>query len=242
MTEDFTQYVQAFATKTKSAKAAAEKLYNNYILTYRFPSQIHYDCGHEFNNLLFAKLHQLCGIKSSKTTPYQPSGDRQTEQINRTIISILKTLNENQKARWKDYLSKLAFAYKSTINKSTGYSPFFLMLGRSSRLPIDSMFPVNIGVAKQKTYDQFVSDWTNEWNEAIQIAQQKADKSAEQNRNQYNRKVHGYDIVIGDRVLLQNIFEERRHWQIARSMGKHNLCRCRKRGQLTILQHQTRKE
>ena len=104
------------------------------------------------------------------------------------------------------------------------------------------MFPVNIGVAKQKTYDQFVSDWANEWNEAIQIAQQKADKSAEQNRNQYNRKVHGYDIVIGDRVLLQNIFEERRHWQITRSLGKHNLCCCRKRGQLTILQHQTRKE
>ena len=39
-------------------------------------------------------------------------------------------------------------------------------------------------------------------NEAIQMAQQKADKSAEQNRNQYNRKVHGNDIVIGGRVLL----------------------------------------
>ena len=76
------------------------------------------------------------------------------------------------------------------------------MFGRSSRLPIDSMFPVDIGVTKQKTYDQFVSDWKNEMNEAIQMAQQKADKLAEQNRNQHNRKVHGNDIVIGGRVLL----------------------------------------
>ena len=44
-------------------------------------------------------------------------------------------------------------------------------------------------------------------NEAIQMAQQKADKSAEQNRNQYNRKVHGNDIVIGGRVLLWNFSE-----------------------------------
>ena len=82
VTNHFTQYVQAFATKTKSAKAAAEKLYNNYILTYGFPSQIHHGCGREFHNLLFAKLHQLCGVKSSKTTPYHPSRDGQTEQMN----------------------------------------------------------------------------------------------------------------------------------------------------------------
>ena len=71
----FTWYIQAFATKTKSAKAAAEKLYNNYILAYGFPSQIHHDCGREFHDLLFAKLHQFCGMKSSKTTPYYPNGD-----------------------------------------------------------------------------------------------------------------------------------------------------------------------
>ena len=76
------------------------------------------------------------------------------------------------------------------------------MFGRSSRLPNDSMFTTDIGETKQKTYDQFVSDWKNQMNEAIQIAQQKANKSAEQNRNQYNRKVYENDLVIGDRVLL----------------------------------------
>ena len=56
-------------------------------------------------------------------------------------------------------------------------------------------------------------------NVAIQTPQEKANKSAEQNRNQYKRKVHRNDIVIGDRVLLQN-FAERRgtgklgaHWE-----------------------------
>ena len=44
-------------------------------------------------------------------------------------------------------------------------------------------------------------------NEFIQIAQQKVDKSAEQNKNEYNRKIHGNDIVIGDKVLLRNSSE-----------------------------------
>ena len=41
-------------------------------------------------------------------------------------------------------------------------------------------------------------------NEAIQIAQRKANKSAEQNRNQYNRKFHG----TGDRVLCETFWRE----------------------------------
>ena len=117
LTNHFTLRVQAFATKTKSAKVAAEKLYDNNMLIYGFPSQIHHDYAREFHNFLFAKLHQLCGIKSSKTTPYHPSGDGQTERMNRTIISILKTLNKNQKTRRKDHLSKLVFLYNRAINK-----------------------------------------------------------------------------------------------------------------------------
>ena len=45
-------------------------------------------------------------------------------------------------------------------------------------------------------------------NEAIQIAQRKADKSAEQNRNQFNRKFHGNDIITRDRVLCKTFWRE----------------------------------
>ena len=108
------------------------------------------------------------------------------------------------------------------------------MFVRSSRLQIDSLFTADICVTKRKAYDQFLSDWKNQMNEAIRIAQQKTNKSAEQNRDQYNKKVHGNDIVIGESTFAE-LFRERRHWQIASSLGKYILCSCRKRGQLTIL-------
>ena len=89
VTDHFTRYVQAYPTKNESAKSAADKLRNNYILTYGFPCQIHHDRGKEFDNMLFHRLQQLCGIKSTKATPYHPMGDGQTEQMNRTIINML---------------------------------------------------------------------------------------------------------------------------------------------------------
>lgn len=70
-------------------------------------------------------------------------GDGQPERMNRTIINMLKKLPDNFKANWKDHLAKLTFAYNSTRNKATGFSPFYQMFGRQSRLSIDSMFQID---------------------------------------------------------------------------------------------------
>ena len=219
VTDHFARYVQAYPTKNKSAKSAADKLYNNYILTCGFPRQIHHDRGKEFDNMLFHRLHQLCGIKSTKTTPYHPMGDGQTERMNRTTINMLKTLNEIEKSRWKDHLPKLVFAYNSTINKSTGYSPFYLMFGRSSKLPIDSILSVQNQDTSQKSYEKFVAEWTKSMQRAVEIATKNTEKSRAQNKLSYDQKRHGNDIEVGDRVLLTNLSERggtvklRSHWE-----------------------------
>ena len=67
-----------------------------------------------------------------------------------TIINMLETLNETEKSTSKYYLSKLFFAYNSKINKSIGYSQFFLMFKRSSKLLIDNIFDtINTVLIKQ---------------------------------------------------------------------------------------------
>ena len=205
--DHFTKFVQVYATRNKSALACADKLYNDLILKYGLPTRIHHDQGTEFNNALFKRLHQLAGIKQSRTTPYHPEGNGQTERMNKTIINMLKTLEEEEKKDWARHLSKLSFAYNVTVNKTTGFSPYELMFGRKPRLPIDSIFQLDPEISDKgvkKSYVKFAREWSESMQQAFDIASKNADKSGKYNKEHYDKKLKGADVVIGDRVLLIN--------------------------------------
>ena len=52
VTDHFTRFSQAYATRKNSSRAAADKIFNNFILQYGFPERIHHDMGQEFNSNL----------------------------------------------------------------------------------------------------------------------------------------------------------------------------------------------
>lgn len=117
-----------------------DKIFNDYTLKFGFPLRIRHDQGGEFENQLFAQLANNCGVAGSRKTPYHPQGNGQVECFNRTLLQMLKTLTEREKANWKESLNKLIYAYNCTRTEVRGFSPFYLLFGRDPRLPIDLLF------------------------------------------------------------------------------------------------------
>ncbi|XP_049321873.1 uncharacterized protein LOC125782292 [Astyanax mexicanus] len=204
VTDSFTRYAQAFPTKDQKASTVAKVLFEKYFVHYGLPARIHSDQGRDFESKLIHELLRMLGIRKSRTTPYHPQGDPQPERFNRTLLSMLGTLDPRQKQRWSQKISQLVHAYNCTRNDATGYSPYLLMFGREARLPVDLCFGVGPEGEDNISYQNYVARLRSELHDAYKLATDAAVKNHERNKKFYDRLVKEQVLAKGDRVLLRN--------------------------------------
>ena len=204
--DHFTRYAEAYATRNKTAKTAADCLFNNFFMRYGFPKRIHHDRGGEFQNTLFEQLESLSRTEHSRTTPYHPEGNGKAERFNRTLLGMLRTLPEQFKSKWKEHLPKLVHAYNCTQHESTGFSPFQLLFGRPARLPVDLIFDTPRSKHEQN-YRSYAENWKTAMRSAYDIVIKNSKSAAERNKKQYDKKIRSSTLEVGDRVLVRNLSE-----------------------------------
>lgn len=109
----------------------------------------------------------------SRTTTSHPQCKGKAERFNKTLLSMLRTLPEGRKGRWHEYIPKVVHAYNCARSESTGYSPFFLLFGRSPRLPVDTVLGTLLELVKG-SHSTYVLKWKSVVSKAYTLAAEKA--------------------------------------------------------------------
>ena len=199
-TDYFTRWTEAYAIPNMTAETVASKLLDEFFLRFSLPEQIHSDQGSQFESKLFQELMKILQIKKTRTTPYHPQSDGVVERFNRTLLSMLATVLEDNPWDWEDQLMKVCYAYNTSSHPGLKHSPFYLMFGRRARLPVDIAF--GLPDDQPVSTSQYASSLHDKLGKAYTEVRKSMNLHLHRQKEIYDRKVHGKAYKEGDLVWL----------------------------------------
>ena len=111
------------------------------ILRYGYPHGIISDNGTNFAEGAFARFCKEKRIRLDIASVANPESNRQVERANGMVLSGIKPRLIEPLQRtpgcWLDELPAVLWSLRTTPNRSTGYTPFFLVYGAEAVLPTD---------------------------------------------------------------------------------------------------------
>ena len=202
MQDHFSKYVVAYVVKDQMARTATETLRNGYFGLFGAPVYLVSDQGKAFTGHLIPNLCELYGVQKLRTLPYHAQTNGQVERMNQTIIRMIGKLEEDKKACWSEHLPEMLSAYNGTCSAVTGYSPYFLLFGRKSRMPVDCLFPTLHDSPHQAKMGVSVVAMQKRLKEAFTVARHLTSQEAAKQRCYYDRKAGAVALQPGDVVMV----------------------------------------
>ena len=114
--------------------------------------------------------------------------------VSQTLRCLMSDVSDLTK--WTDYLSTVEMVVNSLPNKSTGYSPFFLMYGYHLVLPVELL------KGDEVTNVETVAKYLERTQAVWRHARAQMEKAVVAQQNYYNKKHRDVQFVVGDTVLL----------------------------------------
>jgi hypothetical protein len=125
-----TSMVHLVPVNTMIKASELSELYIKEVVCYHgLPDSIVSDRDPKFTSKFWSETHRILGTKLMMSTLFHPEMDGASQQVNRSIGQILRTMVEPNQTHWVDKIPLVEFAINSNISSSTGFAPFELNYG-----------------------------------------------------------------------------------------------------------------
>jgi transposase InsO family protein len=197
----FTKWVEAFAMPNMEAATVADIVAKEVIARFGVPSAIHSDQGKQFEGKVFTEMCKVLNIKKTRTTPYHPQSDGMVERFNKTLLSMLRTLVDENQKDWDELLPFVLMAYRSVEQETTGCSPNYLMFGREVATPLDVMYRMP-NLTRSIPPNQWAWELKEKLESSHSLVRQHTEQAMLRQKSLHDQKLYWQSFQLGDEVYV----------------------------------------
>uniref|UniRef100_A0A8C2JCK1 Gypsy retrotransposon integrase-like protein 1 n=1 Tax=Cyprinus carpio TaxID=7962 RepID=A0A8C2JCK1_CYPCA len=199
----FSKWTEAFPLPNQEAQSIAKVLVEEWVCRYGVPRSVHSDQGRNFESSLFKELCRLLQINKSRTSPYHPQSDGLIERFNRTLLSMLSLFVDDNQMNWDRLLPYVMMAYRSSIQASTGFTPYKVLFGREMVLPVDIMLGVD-NVQTFQSVNEYVTGVAESLSTVVEAVKRHQDLASNRQKTHADFRANFHYYVVGELVWIQN--------------------------------------
>ena len=133
----FTKWLIAIPLHEQTALTVTNAFIDQFITKYSVPTIVVTDNGRQFISQIFNDLRKIFSFEHRTTTTYRPQTNGMVERQNRTIAQMLSGYVDKNGKNWDIFLQLVIFAFNSSIQDTTKFSPFEALFGRRQQHIID---------------------------------------------------------------------------------------------------------
>ncbi|RDX97019.1 Retrovirus-related Pol polyprotein, partial [Mucuna pruriens] len=194
----FTKWLEAASYASVTRNVVVKFIKRDIICRYGLPTHIITNIGTNLNNKMMTELYEQFKIKHHNSTPYPPKMNGVVEAANKNIKKIVVTYKD-----WHDMLPYVLHRYRTSVQTSTGETPYSLVYHMELILLVEVEIP-SLRVLAESQLDQ-LNLIEEKWLTTLcheQLYQYRI-------KNAFDKKVSSHRFKDGDLVLRKILLNAR---------------------------------
>ena len=204
----FTKWVEAVALPDQRAETVVKCFYDRIICRHGCPRRLLSDRGPQFKATITEAVCEAFSVRKIFSSAYYPQGDGQAERFMRTMNDSLAIVSSRFYESWDEYLPAVIYAYNTSVNASTGFTPFELVFGRKPTFPETTAFAEALGAVSAKDASslstlQYFRNVADNLAEVREAAHANLERAWAEAKRRYDGSRKSVQLHTGDAVLIR---------------------------------------